>query len=300
MEKRSIPKSELVLTDHGALYHLNLLPGQVAETIFLVGDPGRVNMMSSLFDTIELKVENREFVTHTGTYNGKRFSVISTGIGTDNIDIVINELDVLFNIDLEIRKIQEKHTRLRFIRIGTSGALQENIEPGSRILTTIAGGLDNLMHYYGNKDAIIDEAITAKFESHMKWGYPRSRVLFIRGSQTLRELFSKAGFRPGITLSAPGFYAPQGRSLRLPLSDNEYLKKIMSFRHEGWSISNFEMETSALYGLSTMLGHEAITICLALANRQTGRFITDYHPIMEELLQRILTIISGADEAGPY
>jgi uridine phosphorylase len=300
MEKRKIPKSELVLSSKGSVYHLDLLPHQVADTIFLVGDPGRVAMMSSLFDGVDHVVENREFVTHTGRYNGRNYTVLSTGIGTDNIDIVINELDALVNIDFKKRQLKPDARKLRFIRVGTSGALQEQIQPGNTILTAIAGGLDNLMHYYGDTDKIVDQEISDRFEHHMKWGYPRNRILFTHGSRTLKDLFSKAGFIPGITLSAPGFYGPQGRSLRLSLSDPEYLEKVTSFRHGGWSISNFEMETSALYGLSALLGHEAITICLALANRISGKFITDYHPLMKDLLQRILTIFSTSDEAGPY
>jgi len=296
MEKRTIANSELVLTPEGKVYHLKLGPGDIADTIFLVGDPGRVRMMSSLFDRIEFTTENREFVTHTGTYRNKRLSVISTGIGTDNIDIVVNELDALANINLDTRRLNSIHKRLRLIRIGTSGALHADIEPGNVILSRIAGGLDNLMYFYGGSEKITDGKLAEEFASHMNWNPSGSRPYFVHAADTLIDLLREESWFSGITLSAPGFYAPQGRSLRIGLADPEYITKVSSFQSGALRINNFEMEGSALYGLSRLLGHEALTICIALANRITGRFITDYKSYMQELLELVLSKIAKDEE----
>jgi uridine phosphorylase len=295
MEKRTIAKSELVLTPDSRIYHLHLKPGDIADTIFLVGDPGRVKTMSSLFDSVESVTENREFVTHTGFFNNKRVSVISTGIGTDNIDIVINELDALANIDFSSRTVKKSVKSLDIIRIGTSGALHEEIEPGSVIVSNIAGGLDNLMYFYKGIDEISDHELSMDFHSHMKWNNDNSRPYFVHSSEILLKKISKESYHQGITLAAPGFYAPQGRSLRIPVYDKDYVEKISNFRSGNIRINNFEMEGSALYGLSGLLGHEALTICIALANRITGKFITDYQPYIEQLLRDVLTQITDDD-----
>lgn len=288
MEKRTIANSELVLTPEGKVYHLKLGPGEVADTIFLVGDPGRVRLMSAMFDHVDVKVENREFVTHTGSYHGKRISVVSTGIGTDNIDIVVNELDALVNIDLETRQLKDRHSSLSFIRIGTSGALHADIDPGNVIVSATAGGLDNLMHFYGGSDALTDQDLGNAFADQMDWNPMNSRPYFIHASPFLSEKVMESGWFNGITLSAPGFYAPQGRSLRTRLTDPDFIEKVSLFRYGSLRINNFEMEGSALYGLSGLLGHHALTICIALANRITGKFITDYQPFMKDLLGNIL------------
>ena len=289
MEKTGIEKSELVLTSEGRIYHLNLKPEDVADTIFLVGDPGRVKIMSALFDSIETVVENREFVTHTGYFNSKRISVISTGIGTDNIDIVVNELDALFNIDLVTRKVKDNKQKLNLIRIGTSGALHRDIEPGSVIVSEISCGLDNLLYYYKAFGAVTEANLSEAFRSHMNWPAASSNPYFVRSSEKLLKKVGSPEYFYGITLSAPGFYAPQGRTLRMEIFDPDYVQKISSFRFGELRINNFEMEGSALYGLSRILGHEALTICIALANRISGKFITDYKSFIERLLKDILT-----------
>lgn len=296
MEKRPLKNSELVLTSDNRIYHLQLKPGEIADTVFLVGDPGRVQLMSSLFDKIETKVENREFLTHTGTFNNHRVSVVSTGIGTDNIDIVVNELDALVNIDFTSRTEKQHLKSLNLVRIGTSGALHAEIEPGSVILSTVSGGLDNLMYFYKGIDDITDQHLGNGFMAHMKWNEKNSQPYFVHASDKLIRKIGTEQYYSGITLSAPGFYAPQGRSIRTVLSDLNYIDKISSFRSGGYRINNFEMEGSALYGLSRLLGHDALTICIALANRITGKFITDYKPYMMSLLKDMLDRILGDDQ----
>lgn len=288
MEKRKIENSELVLTEQGQVYHLHLKPGDIADTIFLVGDPGRVKLMSSLFDSVELRVENREFVTHTGQYKGKRVSVLSTGIGTDNIDIVVNELDTLVNIDLEKRTVRDAPRSLDLIRLGTSGALHADIDPGNIIVSEISGGLDNLMYFYSGLDTYSETSIATAFAEHMQWNPENSKPYFIRASDKLLKKIGREKYFSGITLSAPGFYAPQGRSLRLDLQDPAYVEKISSFRYGDYRVNNFEMEGSALYGLAHQLGHHALTACIALANRSTGKFITNYQDFVQQLLSEVL------------
>ncbi len=296
MEKQHLSKSELVLTPEKCIYHLHLKPDQIADTIFLVGDPGRVEIMSSLFDSIELKVENREFVTHTGYYRNKRVTVLSTGIGTDNIDIVINELDALANIDFETREIRAEKKSLKLIRIGTSGALHEDIDPGSVIISDISCGLDNLLHYYNDFPKVTDPELSVQFMDHMLWNKANSNPYFVHASEELISLFKHRDYFHGITLSAPGFYAPQGRSLRMELADPDYIEKISEFKSGDLRINNFEMEGSALIGLSRILGHKALTICIALANRRTGKFITEYQSIVKELLLDVLNKLYLEDE----
>ena len=295
MEKRPIQNSELVLTTDSRIYHLHLRPEDIAETVFLVGDPGRVELMSSLFDEVDTRVENREFVTHTGWYNNKRVSVVSTGIGTDNIDIVINELDALVNIDFDTRTIKKNLKSLDLIRIGTSGALNEEIDPGSIIVSEIAGGLDNLMYFYKSINEVTDHHLEEEFCAHMQWNRDNSRPYFVRASEKLMRKVRAERYFAGITLSAPGFYAPQGRSLRMELYDNDFIEKVCSFRSGKYRVNNFEMEGSALYGLSHTLGHHALTICIALANRVTGKFMTDYQSHVMQLLEKTLHSILSDD-----
>ncbi len=295
MEKRPIENSELVLTPDHRIYHLHLKPEEVADTVFLVGDPGRVKLMSSLFESVDMRIENREFVTHTGRYNNKPVSVISTGIGTDNIDIVVNELDALANIDFRTRSIKKNLKSLNLIRIGTSGALHEEIDPGSVIISEVAGGLDNLMYFYKSIEEVTDRRLGEAFSAHMQWNEQNSMPYFVHASERLLSKVRAERYFTGITLSAPGFYAPQGRTLRSDIYDSSFISKVSSFRSGSHRINNFEMEGSALYGLSRSLGHHAITICIALANRITGKFITDYQPYVMRLLEDTLNSILKDD-----
>lgn len=288
MNSTIIPASQLPLNPDGTIYHLRLLPEQIADTILLVGDPNRVKKISSFFDTIEHEVANREIVTHTGWYKGKRITALSTGMGTDNIDIVINELDALVNIDLKTRKQKEQHTRLTLIRLGTSGALQPEIPVGeSFIASTHALGLDGLLHFYSGSEKHIDQPMTEAFKKYMDWNQLLPSPYVVKGTEALIKKLA-FDYQKGVTATSPGFYGPQGRVLRLDLSDAKMNSKIESFEYEGRKITNFEMESSALYGLSSMLGHDALTICVIIANRVTEKFSGNYHPFMEKLIKNTL------------
>jgi len=283
-----ISHTDLILNTDGSIYHLHLLPEDIADTVILVGDPGRVSMVSTHFDKVELVKENREFVTHTGSCSGKRITVLSTGIGCDNIDIVINELDALANIDLVSRKPHREHKILNFIRIGTSGALHADISPGARIIAEVAGGLDGLYHFYRDAEDHMLWPLSESFTSHTAWPTKLADPYFIRGSHKLLQMLSEPGMLSGITLSTPGFYAPQVRSLRLPPVDPELVGKIGSFRFENMRINNFEMESSALYALAAMLNHHAITLCVAVANRISLEFLDNYHTAVDGLIETVL------------
>lgn len=283
-----IPDSQLVLNSDGSVYHLHLFPDQIADDIILVGDPNRVNSISKLFDNIELKVSNREINTHTGTYHGKRITVLSTGMGTDNIDIVINELDALANINLKTHEIKPEHRSLNFIRLGTSGAMQPDIDVGdSYVVAAYALGLDGLLHFYEKSTEVIEKEMTEAFVKHMNWSPLLPGPYVVKASERLLAKLGD-GFQYGITATSPGFYGPQGRVLCLGLSDCRMNKNMESFSFEGQRICNFEMESSALYGLSRMLGHQALTICAIIANRVTEKFSSDYKPFMDKLIQTTL------------
>ena len=290
-----ISHTDLILNPDGSIYHLNLLPDDIADHIILVGDPGRVAQVSSHFDHVELEKSNREFVTHTGTYKGKRITVLSTGIGTDNIDIVLNELDALVNVDLETRKIKSDHKSLKLIRIGTSGALHADIAPGGQIISRVAGGFDGLYHFYKDPGKLNNEKLASAFMAHTAWKKSLSEPYFIKGSESLFQLLSGADTIPGITISTPGFYAPQVRSIRLSPFDPELVSNMGSFRYEGMRINNFEMESSALYALSALLNHQALTICVAIANRVSLEFMQDYHGAVDALISMILNKLAGDD-----
>jgi len=287
-----INKSELVLNSNGSIYHLNLFPGDVAETIMLVGDPGRVKIIASFFDTIELEKQNREINTVTGTYKGKRLSVISTGMGTDNIEIVVNELDALFNVDLKTRYFKEEKTSLNLIRIGTSGALQPDIPVIESFIVSEYGlGLDGLAYFYEKGEETIDSDLTKGFIKELNWDNNLPKPYGIKASDYLLE---KVGFgwRKGITLTAPGFYAPQGRELRLKVKDNTIIDRARQFKFNGQDVTNFEMETSALYILSAMLGHNALTVCDIIANRVNDEFNPNYKESMLALIGEVINRIA--------
>ena len=290
-----ISHTDLILNPDGSIYHLHLLPGDIADQIILVGDPGRVKQVSSHFDHVELIKSNREFVTHTGSLKGKRITVLSTGIGTDNIDIVLNELDALVNVNLEKRTIKSEHRSLKLIRIGTSGALHADIAPGEQIIARVAGGFDGLYHFYKDPEGINQEALAKAFMVHSKWKKSLAEPYFTKGSEHLLQLLSGPGIVSGITLSTPGFYAPQQRSIRLSPFDQELVSKIGTFRFEGMRINNFEMESSALYALSALLNHQAITICVAIANRISLEFLEDYHGAVDGLITLVLDKLTQDD-----
>lgn len=282
-----IAPSELILNPDGSIFHLHLLPEQIAQDIIVVGDQGRVETISKHFDTIECKVSNREFTTHTGIFRGKRFSALSTGIGTDNIDIVLNELDALVNIDLKTREIKEKKTSLNIVRIGTSGALQGDIPVDSFVASSHGMGLDGLLNYYAGMADCDEPAIAEAFMKHAGWlkGLPYPYV--VKASEKLLNLLAHDQIQ-GITATAPGFYGPQGRELRLKPALPDLNEKLGSFRFEKHRVTNFEMETSALYGLGKLLGHECCTICAIIANRVLKGYSKDYKAAIERLIVLVL------------
>ncbi|MGG5578230.1 nucleoside phosphorylase [Myroides sp. C15-4] len=278
-----IKSSELILNPDGSVYHLNLRPEHLAENIIFVGDQNRVDRISRHFDTIEFSTQKREFKTHTGTYKGKRFSVISTGIGPDNIDIVINEIDALFNIDLETREIKKELTSVNIVRIGTSGSLQADIPVNSFVLSQYGLGLDNMMRSYLIED-ITDFDMEEAFIRHTHWDLRKGRPYFIQNSPWLEDKLSSDQTFKGITGTAGGFYGPQGRVLRLAIQDPELNHKIDNFAFGDYRITNFEMETSAIYGLSKLLGHHAVSLNTIIANRANGTFSEDPYAAVDQLI----------------
>ncbi len=283
--------SELVLNAKGRIYHMDLAPEDIADTILLVGDQNRVDVIAEQFDSIRFKIQNREFYTITGSYNNQEFSAISTGIGADNIDIVLNELDAVVNIDLNKRIDRSEKKSLRFIRIGTCGALQDDIVPGSHIVSKYVLGLDGVAHFYQiDYDAEECEALQ-KFNSSVDWSTELNKPYFKSANDDLFEILAPNNYS-GITLTANGFYGPQGRALRLPLSELDLKSKLRKFEWGGLKVTNFEMETSCLYALSDALGHKAATVCLVLANRYSGQFLTDHEEPMKKLITQVLDRLS--------
>lgn len=282
-----IAPSELIVNPDGSIYHLKLKPEHIAQNVIVVGDPGRVDLISSKFDSIEHKIQNREFITHTGFYKGKRITVIATGIGTDNIDIVLNELDAAVNIDLEKRTVKEIHTRLNIIRIGTSGALQKDIPVDSFVASTYGLGLDGLLPFYKGLSDINEKELTQEFIAQTKWNNEFNRPYIVKGSD---ELIQKIAFdfHQGITATANGFYGPQGRMLRLELQRNDLNELLNQFNYKNYRITNFEMETSALYGLGKLLGHNTCTVCAIVANRMAQQYSKDYKSAVEKLITIVL------------
>ncbi|MEI6061066.1 MAG: nucleoside phosphorylase [Bacteroidota bacterium] len=282
-----IAQSELILNPDGSVYHLHLKPENLADTIIVVGDPGRVKEISKHFDKIDFQVQNRELYTHTGTIGNKRLTALSTGMGTDNLDIVINELDAVVNIDLKSREPKTTHTKLNIIRMGTAGALQSDILAGDFVASSYGMGMDGLLYFYDNGKSVMNAALAKAFVDYVQWDANLPGIYAVPCSQTLMDRLGKDLIQ-GITLTAPGFYGPQGRELRLKLAFPELNHRIESFEFQGRRISNFEMETSALYGLGKMLGHETLTICTIVANRVNQTFATDYHADIERLIQLII------------
>ncbi len=282
-----IGASELILNKDGSIFHLHLKPENIADTIILVGDQGRVEMVSNFFDNVEFSVQNREFKTSTGTYNGNRISVLSTGIGTDNIDIVVNELDALVNIDLEKRLPKTEHKALNLIRIGTSGALQGDIPVDTPVVSETSIGFDGLLNFYADRYKLGNEDIENEFVRHTSWSNLLTAPYFVDASDHLLDKVGE-GMIKGITISAPGFYGPQGRELRLKVADRKLNDKISNFNYKGRRITNFEMESSAIYGLSKLLGHNALTICSIIANRIRKEYSENYKIGVEKLVKTVL------------
>ena len=282
----SIKQSELILNPDGSVYHLNLKPEHISDTIITVGDQNRVELITKHFDTIEFSISKREFKTQTGYYNNRRITVISTGIGPDNIDIVFNELDALANIDLKTRLPKKELTKLRFIRVGTSGSLQEDIPVDSFVISTHGLELHGMLHYYKTNFGY-DDFIEA-FIKHTSWSPEKARPMLIKNSAELEKLFDSELTYKGITATAGGFYGPQGRVLRLPIQDKKLNAKIDSFNFNGNKITNLEMETSAIYGLSKLLGHDAISLNAIIANRANGTFSENPRQVVEDLISYTL------------
>ena len=289
-----IPESELILNDRGAVYHLNLLPEELAPIVVTVGDPGRVEQVSKYLDSIVVKSEHREFVTHTGSLNNKRISVVSTGIGTDNIDIVLNELDALVNIDLQERIIKPQHTSLNIIRIGTCGSLQEYAPEDSFIASTHGLGIDNLINFYAHTNNDEEKNILQQFIIHTQLNESFSKPYISSASPALLNHFVD-GFHHGITVTCPGFYGPQGRVLRLGLSNPDLINHLTSFRFGNHHIINFEMETAGIYGLGNLLEHHCLSLSAVIANRVAKRFSEDAAKTIDRLIRKTLEIISSTN-----
>lgn len=285
-----IEESELIINSRGAIYHLDIRPDELAHKIFLVGDPGRVPVVSKFFDRIEIKQQHREFVSHTGYIGSERFSVISTGIGTDNIDIVMNELDALVNIDFDTRSIKSKLERLQIIRLGTSGSLQKEIPVDSFVVSTHGLGIDNLLNFYRMEPRGAEQDILQAFTTHTQLHQQFANPSIASASGYLLKYFTE-GFHSGITITCPGFYGPQGRILRLGLRHPDLIERLTSFNFGPYRISNFEMETSAIYGLGNMLGHQCLSLNVIVANRISKTFSANGLLAVERMIEKSFEVI---------
>lgn len=282
-----IAESELIINSDGSIFHLHIRPEQLAQNVILVGDPGRVAMFKPYFERLECEGASREFVWATGIYKSKRITALSTGIGTDNIDIVMTELDALANIDFSTREVKPKHTTLNIVRLGTCGALQPEIPLGAFVLSHISVGFDGLLNWYAHREEITNADMEKNFMEHMNWPKVLPTPYFIHASQKLIDLFSDSTVR-GMTISAPGFYGPQGRVVRQQLAMPNMLEDIESYRYEDRKITNFEMEGSAIAGIAKHLGHEAITVCCVIAHRYLKDANTDYKPRVAQLVELVM------------
>ncbi|PVX52182.1 uridine phosphorylase [Balneicella halophila] len=285
--------SELIINKDGSIFHLHLRPEQLAETVILVGDPGRVDLVASFFESVEHHVSSREFVTKTGYYNGKRLSVVSTGIGTDNIDIVITELDALVNMDFETLKPKEQHTELNIVRVGTSGGLRADIPVNSFLLSEKSIGFDGMLNFYADRDKVADLEFEKAFKKHMDWMPNLASPYIVDASTKLLDKLMDESMMKGVTVSANGFYGPQGRVVRLKTADPELNDKLASFEYKNFHITNYEMESSAIFGLSKLLGHQAACCCLIIANRVLKEANSDYHPKVQELIELVLNKLTS-------
>lgn len=288
----TIAESELIINGRGAIYHLDLRPEELATTVLTVGDPDRVSAVSKHFDSIEHRSQHREFVTHTGRIGKKRLSVVSTGIGTDNIDIVLNELDALVNIDLATRTVKPRLTALQIIRVGTSGALQSDIPVDNWVASTHGLGIDNLLNFYRHEENEEEKEILHSFSTQTQLHHRLAQPYISAASASLLRHFTD-GFHHGITVTCPGFYGPQGRVLRLGLSQPELIDRLTGFTYGPHRITNFEMETAGIYGLGRMLGHYCLSLSAIIANRVQKQFSRDGNAAVERLIQETLRIVEG-------
>ncbi|WP_455096528.1 nucleoside phosphorylase [Prevotella koreensis] len=288
MAKKYFPESELIINPDGSAFHLHLKPEQLADKVILVGDPGRVATVAEHFETKECEVENREFKSVTGIYKGKRITVQSTGIGCDNIDIVVNELDALANIDFNTREEKTEHRQLTIVRIGTCGGLQQNTPVGTFIASVKSIGFDGLLNFYAGRNEVCDLEFEKVFTEYMNWGPQLGAPYVVDADPELIERLAQNDMVRGVTIACGGFYGPQGRELRIPLADPKQNEKVEAFEHDGLHITNFEMESSAVAGLSLLLGHKAMTCCMVIANRLVKEANTTYKNSIDDLIKVVL------------
>ncbi|MDD7318905.1 MAG: nucleoside phosphorylase [Prevotella sp.] len=288
MAKKYFPESELIINPDGSAFHLHLKPEQLADKVILVGDPGRVATVAEHFENKECEVENREFKSITGTYKGKRITVQSTGIGCDNIDIVVNELDALANIDFSTREEKPEHRQLTFVRIGTCGGLQPNTPVGTFIASVKSIGFDGLLNFYAGRNDVCDLEFEKAFTEYMNWSPQLGAPYVVDADADLIERLAQQDMVRGVTIACGGFYGPQGRELRIPLADPKQNEKVEAFEHGGLRITNFEMESSAVAGLSLLLGHKAMTCCMVIANRLAKEANTTYKNSIDDLIKIVL------------
>ena len=286
--QRIIPSSELIINSDGSIFHLHLRPEQLADRVFLVGDPARVDMVASRFDSIECSVSSREFHTITGLYRGKRISVVSHGIGTDNIDIVLNELDALANIDFETRQEKEHFRQLTLVRVGTSGGLQDETPIGTYVAAEHSIGFDGVLYFYAGSERVRDRAFEQALIDQLSWSVEGLRPYVVSSCPQLLDQICQGDVLRGNTIAANGFYGPQGRQLRLALQDPDLNKKIQAFDYEGAHLTNYEMESSSLAGLAALMGHRAMTVCSIIAGRKAQNMNTDYKGSIEGLIDLVL------------
>lgn len=286
-----IPESELIINADGSVFHLHIRPEQLADRIVLVGDPGRIPIMKAFFDNVECSGASREFVWITGLCKGTRITALSTGIGSDNIDIVMTELDALANVDFETREEKTLHKSLKIVRLGTCGAIQPEVPLGSYILSHYSIGFDGLLNWYSGKEKVTDSLMEKEFMKHMSWPSFLPVPYFVKASQKLIEAFEGGTVR-GMTVCAPGFYGPQGRNVRMAPVIPDIIEKAESFRYDDWKIINFEMEGAAIAGMAKLLGHEAVTVCLAIAHRYLKNADTDYKKNMSDIAEYVLNTLA--------
>lgn len=285
---RVIPASELIINDDGSAFHIHLRPDQLRDNIILVGDPGRVDMVASYFDKIDYDVHSREFHAIAGTYKGKELMCISHGIGPDNIEIVVTELDAIANVDFKTREVKPEHRTLRMVRVGTSGSLQEDLRIGDFVMAEKGMGFDGILNFYADRDRVCDLDFEREFCEHVNWDPSWAAPYTVDADPGLIDEIGRDDMRRGYTIAAVGFYAPQGRMVRLKLADPELNKKIESFRYKGRPITNFEMESACLQGMAKMLGHKAMTVCCIIAERRATTANTDYKPHVRRLIETVL------------